>query len=99
MRLMYEKHRHYLENPQQDEHATQTSRLMNYAAMTMAFAFFLRLDEVLTLQIHEVEFQRNPDTNMYRILVTLSFRKNDQEGGTSYWSLLMYYLMYYLMLT
>lgn len=54
-----------------DDWATNDVRIMLQAIMTLAFVCFLRIDEVLTLQVHQIEMLYHDERQRWYMVFNL----------------------------
>lgn len=80
---MKQLYRHSLDkiaNPEGDW-ATPVLRVQGHTIMVIAFSAFLRPDECLSLQAHQVQLYWSDECQNYFVRVSLYTRKNHQNGG------------------
>lgn len=60
--------------------ASPLMRTMMFAIITVAFVCFLRIDEALALQVHEVAFNFDQELELWFMVIHIHHRKNAPLG-------------------
>ncbi|KAF9014711.1 hypothetical protein BDZ89DRAFT_1142106 [Hymenopellis radicata] len=86
----------HLQNPSEKDWASAGIRIALQAILTIAFICFLRLDEVLTLQAHEIEFGYDKVLELSFIIIRLHHRKNRPFGDINHSSSMNFLIIWHI---